>query len=126
ALLLRRQTRRHEGVPREARPVVQGRVTASRLATIDVRDYRNLAHVALELPESGLTLIGDNGQGKTNFLEAIYYIQLLRSARGARDADTVRFGAEAFHLRGGIVAPRAADVGIGFEKSSKKKRVRID
>jgi DNA replication and repair protein RecF len=98
----------------------------SRLASIEVRDYRNLAHVALELPASGLTLVGDNGQGKTNFLEAIYYFQLLRSARGARDVDTVRFGADAFHLRGDIVAPRAADVGIGFERSSKKKRVRID
>lgn len=99
---------------------------SSRLAAIDVRDYRNLAHVSLELPPSGLTLLGDNGQGKTNFLEAIYYFQLLRSARGARDADTVRFGADAFNLRGSIVAPSAADVSIGFEKSSKKKRVRID
>jgi DNA replication and repair protein RecF len=99
---------------------------SSRLAAIDVRDYRNLAHVALELPPSGLTLIGDNGQGKTNFLEAIYYFQLLRSSRGARDADTIRFGGDAFHLRGNIVAPRASVVDIGFEKSSKKKRVRID
>jgi DNA replication and repair protein RecF len=98
----------------------------SRLASIEVRDYRNLAHVALDLPATGLTLIGDNGQGKTNFLEAIYYFQLLRSSRGARDADTVRFGAEAFHLRGDIVAPRAADVAIGFERASKKKRVKID
>jgi DNA replication and repair protein RecF len=102
-------------------------VTASsQLGAIDVRDYRNLAHVALELPPAGLTLIGDNGQGKTNFLEAIYYFQLLRSSRGARDADTIRFGGDAFHLRGDIVAPRASLVDIGFEKSSKKKRVRID
>lgn len=99
---------------------------SSRLASIDVRDYRNLAHVALELPRSGLALIGDNGQGKTNFLEAIYYFQLLRSARGARDADTVRFGAEAFHLRADIVAPRAAEVGIGFARAGKAKRVQID
>ena len=99
---------------------------SSRLAAIDVRDYRNLAHVALEIPPAGLALIGDNGQGKTNFLEAIYYFQLLRSARGARDADTVRFGAEAFHLRGNIVAPRPSEVTIGFERQSKKKRVRVD
>jgi DNA replication and repair protein RecF len=99
---------------------------SARLASIDVRDYRNLAHVALDLPASGLALIGDNGQGKTNFLEAIYYFQLLRSARGARDADTVRFGAEAFHLRGDIVAPRAAAVSIGFARSGKAKRVQVD
>jgi DNA replication and repair protein RecF len=99
---------------------------ASRLASLEIRDYRNLAHVALALPPSGLALVGDNGQGKTNFLEAIYYFQLLRSARGTRDADAVRFGAEAFHLHGEIVAPRAADVTIGFSRSAKAKRVRVD
>jgi DNA replication and repair protein RecF len=98
----------------------------SRLASLEVRDYRNLAHVALELPASGLALIGDNGQGKTNFLEAIYYFQLLRSSRGARDADTVRFGADGFHLRGDIVSPRPSQVAIGFDRASKKKRVRVD
>ena len=98
----------------------------SRLASLEVRDYRNLAHVELDLPGSGLTLIGDNGQGKTNFLEAIYYFQLLRSARGARDADTVRFGADAFHLRGDIASPQARQVAIGFDRASTKKRVKID
>jgi DNA replication and repair protein RecF len=101
-------------------------VGASRLASIEIRDYRNLAHVALALPPSGLALVGDNGQGKTNFLEAIYYFQLLRSARGTRDADAVRFGTEGFHLRSEIVAPRAAEVAIGFARNVKAKRVRID
>lgn len=99
---------------------------AARLASLEIRDYRNLEHVALTLPASGLALIGDNGQGKTNFLEAIYYFQLLRAFRGARDAEAVRFGADAFHLHGEIVAPRPASMSIGFERASKKKRVRID
>jgi DNA replication and repair protein RecF len=99
---------------------------ASRLSSLEIRDYRNLEHIALTLPAAGLALIGDNGQGKTNFLEAIYYFQLLRAFRGARDADAVRFGADAFHLHGEIVAPRPASMSIGFERSSKKKRVRID
>jgi DNA replication and repair protein RecF len=100
--------------------------TSSRLAAIEIRDYRNLERISLELPAAGITLIGDNGQGKTNFLEAIYYFQLLRSARGARDGDTVRFGADAFHLRGEITTPRPADVSVGFSRSAKLKRVQID
>jgi DNA replication and repair protein RecF len=99
---------------------------ASRLASLDVRDYRNLERVSLELPPAGLVLVGDNGQGKTNFLEAIYYFQLLRSARGARDADAVRFGSEAFHLRGDIVAPNPVEVSIGFSRAQKVKRVQLD
>lgn len=98
----------------------------SRLDSVEVRDYRNLAHLALELPSSGLALVGDNGQGKTNFLEAIYYFQLLRSARGTRDADAVRFGADAFHLRADLVGPRATAVAIGFDRPSRKKRVKVD
>jgi DNA replication and repair protein RecF len=98
----------------------------SRLAALDIRDYRNLAHVELALPEHGLALVGDNGQGKTNFLEAIYYFQLLRCARGTRDADAVRFGAEAFNLRGETHGASEASVSIGFERATKKKRVRVD
>lgn len=99
---------------------------AARLASVDIRDYRNLAHVELELPASGLALVGDNGQGKTNFLEAVYYFQILRSARGTRDADAVRFGADAFHLRAEIEGAAARKVAIGFERPTKKKRVRVD
>jgi DNA replication and repair protein RecF len=99
---------------------------AARLDSVEIRDYRNLERVELELPASGLALIGDNGQGKTNFLEAIYYFQLLRSARGARDVDTVRFGAEGFSLHGAVRGASTADVGIGFDRATKRKRVRLD
>ena len=47
-----------------------------------MRDFRNLAHVDLTLPGEGLVVVGDNGQGKTNLLESIYYLSLLRSVRG--------------------------------------------
>ena len=51
-----------------------------------IRDFRNLEKVDLSFPETGLAIVGENGQGKTNLLEAIYYLQVLRSARGARGA----------------------------------------
>jgi DNA replication and repair protein RecF len=42
-----------------------------------------------------VALIGRNGQGKTNLLEAIYYPVILRSFRGAGDADLAQFGGPA-------------------------------
>ena len=99
---------------------------AARLDSVDVRDYRNLTHVELDLPAGGLALVGDNGQGKTNFLEAIYYFQLLRSARGARDNDAVRFGADGFSLRGLVRGPSTTEVAIGFDRATKRKKVRLD
>src|SRR4029077_14108352 len=64
--------------------------------------------------------------GKTNFLEAIYYLQLLRSMRGARDQDLVRFGAAGFHVGAHVASDRVREIGIGFERAGKRKRVRLD
>jgi DNA replication and repair protein RecF len=99
---------------------------AARLTTLVVRDFRNLARVELTPPADGAVVIGENGQGKTNLLEAIYYLQILRSIRGARDQDLVRFGAESFHLAATVETDRSHDVGIGFERAGRRKRVRVD
>ena len=103
-------------------------MTASpaRLIRLELRDYRNLAHVEVAPPPDGLVVIGENGQGKTNLLEAIYYLQILRSARGARDQDLVRFGADAFHIAAAVHTDTRHDIGVGFERAGKRKRVRLD
>ena len=62
------------------------------LTDLTVRNFRNIAALDLELPESGAVIIGANGQGKTNLLEGIYYLVLFRSFRGAYDRELVRFG----------------------------------
>src|SRR5438128_9570060 len=96
------------------------------MAHLEVRDFRNLAHVELDVPPDGFALVGENGQGKTNLLESIYYLQILRSARGARDQDLVRFGAEAFHISAVADTDSAHEIGVGFERAGKRKRVRLD
>ena len=98
----------------------------ARLAHLAVRDFRNLANVELSPPAEGLVVVGENGQGKTNLLEAIYYLQILRSVRGARDQDLVRFGADAFHVSATVDIDRCHEIGVGFERSTKRKRVRLD
>lgn len=99
---------------------------AARLERLAVHDFRNLAHVELDAPADGLVLIGENGQGKTNLLEAIHYLHLLRSSRGARDQDVVRFGAGSFHLRAAVTTDHDHEISVGFERAGKRKRVRLD
>ena len=97
------------------------------LAALSVREYRNFESLDLAVPAGGLVVIGENGHGKTNLLEAVAYLGLLRSFRGARDADVVRFGAPAFHVRATLSAPAAWHmVGVGYERSSKRKRATLD
>lgn len=97
------------------------------LARLVLREYRNFASLDLGVPTGGLVVIGENGHGKTNLLEAVAYLGLLRSFRGARDADVVRFGAPAFHVRATLNTPASwHTVSVGYERASKRKRAMLD
>lgn len=97
-----------------------------RLARASFRDFRNLERLDVEFPDAGLAIVGENGQGKTNLLEGIYYMQVLRSVRGARDQDLVRFGAPAFHVSSQVHTDSAHELSAGFETISKRKKVTRD
>ena len=63
-----------------------------RLLSLEVENYRNIASASLT-PGRELTVIcGNNGQGKTNLLEAIWLLTGGKSFRGGRDAELVRRG----------------------------------
>jgi DNA replication and repair protein RecF len=97
------------------------------LRRLVVRDFRNLERVELAPPPEGIALIGENGHGKTNLLEAIYYLQLLRSVRGARDQDLVRFGAGGFHVaaEAGVGPDDRRTVAVGFDRAGKRKKATL-
>ncbi|WP_304222852.1 DNA replication/repair protein RecF [Gracilinema caldarium] len=54
--------------------------------------FRNLADALIEFPSNTVFLVGENGQGKTNLLEAIYVCAYGSSFRGVRDTQLVRDG----------------------------------
>ena len=96
------------------------------LRSLALRDFRNLARLDLEFPAAGVAIIGENGQGKSNLLEAIYYLHLLRSVRGARDVDVVRFGAPGFHISARTEGGVHHELSAGFERQGRRKRVKLD
>ena len=96
------------------------------LRTLALRDYRNLARLDLTFPATGAAIDGENGQGKSNLLEAIYYLHLLRSVRGARDVDVVRFGAPGFHVAARTDGGSNHELSAGFERQGRRKRVKLD
>jgi DNA replication and repair protein RecF len=95
------------------------------LHRLSIRTFRNLAHVELLPPAEGLAVIGENGHGKSNLLEAIYYLQILRSFRGARDGELVGFGAPGFHVSADVHGARAREVAVGFDAKTRRKRVTL-
>ena len=91
------------------------------LTRATIRDFRNIASVELMLPPDGIAIVGDNGHGKTNFLEAIAYLELLRSMRGVRDRDLVRFGATGFFIGADIAGATVRHCAVGVDRAGRKK-----
>ncbi|MDR3334168.1 MAG: DNA replication and repair protein RecF [Treponema sp.] len=59
---------------------------------LQVASFRNLADAELDIREKDVFLVGENGQGKTNFLEALYFCAYGSSFRGVRDSELIRLG----------------------------------
>ncbi|HSN91672.1 MAG TPA: DNA replication/repair protein RecF [Anaeromyxobacteraceae bacterium] len=76
-----------------------------RLASLALRDFRNLAEVEIRPSPRATVLVGDNGQGKTNLLEAIHLLATLKPIRAARLADLVRLGAGSAEVAGDFEGP---------------------
>ncbi|HEX3926772.1 MAG TPA: DNA replication and repair protein RecF [Gemmatimonadales bacterium] len=93
-------------------------------AALVVRSFRNLADAELELPPDGMALIGDNGQGKTNVLEALAYPVLFRSLRGAADREIGRIGGPGFHVA--LTTGAGAAVATTFTAAAARKRITVN
>jgi DNA replication and repair protein RecF len=76
-----------------------------RLLKLAIRDFRNLAAVDLAPSPRATILLGENGQGKTNLLEAIYLLATLKPLRAARLQELVRFGEERAQVAGDFEGP---------------------
>lgn len=70
------------------------RVSAMKVRQVTVSNFRNYAEATVSLDSGKTILIGENAQGKSNFLEAIEIVSAGKSPRAARDADLIRWGAD--------------------------------
>jgi DNA replication and repair protein RecF len=76
-----------------------------RLLSLHVRDFRNVAAADLEPSPRATVLVGPNGQGKTNLLEAIFFLATLKPLRAGRLAELVRFGTARARVAGDFEGP---------------------
>ena len=67
--------------------------------SIELKNFRNYRELKLEFNENTNIFYGDNAQGKTNILEAVYLSGTTKSHKGSRDRDMIFFGEEEGHLR---------------------------
>src|SRR5688572_21734565 len=73
------------------------------LAHLRLRDFRNYQRLDVDFGPGFHLLLGDNAQGKTNILEAVYLMSTLRSFRGVGSAQMVRHGQKGYFVGGTVV-----------------------
>lgn len=71
-----------------------------RLLSLELRNFRNHFEAKTALDGRNTLLLGENGSGKTNWIEAAVLLSLGRSFRGSRDREIVRKSADTFEVRG--------------------------
>ena len=69
------------------------------IESIQLKDFRNYETLSIDLDKGTNILYGNNAQGKTNILEAVYLCGTSKSHRGSKDKDMIRFGQEESHIR---------------------------
>lgn len=94
--------------------------------SLELKDYRNYSNLNMQFHSGTNILYGENAQGKTNILEAIYLGGTTKSHRGSKDREMIKFGMDEAHLRIVIEKhdiPHRIDLHL---KKNKAKGVAID
>lgn len=69
------------------------------IESIQLKNYRNYKTLEMEFDRETNILYGDNAQGKTNILEAVYLCGTTKSHKGSKDKEIIRFGQDEAHIR---------------------------
>ena len=68
------------------------------IKSLELKNYRNYKDLLIEFSEGTNILYGNNAQGKTNILEAIYVCATTKSHRGSKDREIINFNIDDAHI----------------------------
>ena len=94
------------------------------LAHLRLRDFRNYARLDADFAPGCHLLLGDNAQGKTNLLEAIYLLATLRSFRGVGGAQMIRHGQRGYFVGGKIIGAGGHEAKLFW--SARERKLALD
>ena len=92
------------------------------LNKISILNYKNIKDASLTFSPKMNCFIGSNGEGKTNLLDAVYYLSFCRSAYTVADSHVIRHGEEFFMLDGYYTDEEGNEENIfcGMKRGTKK------
>jgi DNA replication and repair protein RecF len=90
------------------------------LSSISLTGYRNYRQQACLLCPGINLILGENGQGKTNLVESIYYISIGKAYRQSSDSQIIRWGDKLFQIEGLVEGRRgSARINIRFKQDER-------
>jgi len=89
------------------------------LAFLRTVAFRNLLDTETDLRGKDVFLVGENGQGKSNFLEALYFCSYASSFRGSKDKELVRTGEKDCSASLSIESSIYSNVSVAFKEQKK-------
>ncbi len=96
------------------------------IKSLELADFRNYDSLHIDFSKGTNILYGDNAQGKTNILEAIYLSATTKSHKGSKDKDIVNFNKEESHIRT-YLEKDGMDVRVDMHlRKNKTKGIAID
>jgi DNA replication and repair protein RecF len=96
------------------------------IKSLELADFRNYDSLHIDFSGGTNILYGDNAQGKTNILEAIYLCATTKSHKGSKDKDIVNFNKEEAHIRT-YLEKEGSDMRIDMHlRKNKTKGIAID
>ena len=98
-----------------------------RIKRLKVENFRNLEKLDIEFSDGVNIIYGNNAQGKTNIIEAIYIFSFGKSFRANRDIELLKFDKEYFVSNIEIMKKdRELKMDFGFDKISNKKMIKVN
>ncbi|MFZ0827826.1 MAG: DNA replication/repair protein RecF [Verrucomicrobiia bacterium] len=94
------------------------------LARLRLRDFRNYRRLDADFAPGFHLLLGDNAQGKTNILEAVYLLATLRSFRGVGGAQMIRHGQKGYFAGGNVTGQGEHEIKMYW--SAKERKLALD
>lgn len=96
------------------------------IKSLELSNFRNYDFLDITFDKGTNILYGDNAQGKTNILEAIYLCGTTKSHKGSKDRDIVNFEADEAHIRT-FVEKKGDEIKIDMHlRKNKSKGIAID
>ncbi|MCK9524352.1 MAG: DNA replication/repair protein RecF [Limnochordia bacterium] len=91
------------------------------IKNLSLHSFRNYENASLDLSQGINLFVGDNAQGKTNLLEAIYVLSLSKSYRTVRETELIQHGAQKAMIKAEVAKMASLDLAVIISDVEKKR-----